>query len=415
MGGFVMLWVDQKEGRAMISQRIRQARTIAGLSQDEVVQALDGRGVSLTKAALSKYERGSSVPRASLLKQLGEVLCVPAEYFLREPDVSIEWFAFRKRATVGTREQDRVKAVASERVESYVRLRESLTLDPVKPFPNCLPFATLNDAEAAAGRLRKAWDLDDLPIESLTDLIEDREGVVVEVEGSEDTVDGLAGLANGRHAVVVVDPSVEDDRKRFTLAHELGHLVMDKAAVKDMAEGERMANRFASAFLVPKKVAVKELGEKRTRLSFEELKLLKMKHGLSMQAWVYRARDCGIIEDQHFRFLFDQMSRMGIRRKEPVEYKGRERPQRFMQMVLRALAEGLLSQKQALELCPQLAFNLTGSDAEKARAADLRALPVDQRDALLARAAESLAGHYAADTELTDFDAFDDESEEVHT
>ena len=314
----------------------------------------------------------------------------------------------------GFANRGRVKAVASERVEAYVRLRESLTLAPVKPFPNCLPFATLDDAEAAAGRLRKAWELDDTPLESLTDLIEDREGVVVEVEGSEDTVDGLAGLANGCHAVVVVDPSVEDDRKRFTLAHELGHLVMDKDAVTDPSEGERLANRFASAFLVPKEVAVKELGEKRTRLSFEELKLLKLKHGLSMQAWVYRARDCGIIDDQHFRFLFDQMSRMGIRRKEPVEYKGRERPQRFMQMVLRALAEGMLSQKQAHDLCPQLALNLTGAYEERTKASDLRTLPGDQRDTLLARAAETLARHYATDTELTAFDAFEDESEGMH-
>ena len=95
----------------MINQRIRQARTISGFSQDKVIQALDERGVSLTKAALSKYERGTSVPRASLLKHLGDVLSVPAEYFLREPDISIDWIAFRKRATVGTHAQERVKAL----------------------------------------------------------------------------------------------------------------------------------------------------------------------------------------------------------------------------------------------------------------------------------------------------------------
>ena len=395
----------------MISQRIRQARTIAGLSQDEVVQALGGRGVALTKAALSKYERGASVPRASLLKQLSEVLQVPADYFLREPGVSIAWIAFRKRAAVGTREQDRVKAVAAERVEAYVKLRESLTHEAAAPFPNCLPFATLDDAEDAAGRLRKAWNLDDLPIVSLTGLIEDREGVVVEFEGAEVAVDGLAGIANGRHAVVVVDPAVEDDRKRFTLAHELGHLLMDQEAITDAAEVERLANRFASAFLVPKAIAVKELGAKRTRLSLEELKLLKMKYGLSMQAWIFRARDCGIIDDGHFRFLFDQMSRLGMRRKEPVEYKGGERPQRFMQMVLRALAEGLLSQKQARALCPQLGSAPTDSGEAGSQAAGLRALPAGQRDSLLAQAAESLADYYATDPKLTAFDAFDEESE----
>lgn len=399
----------------MISQRIRQARNIAGLSQDAVVQALGERGVPLTKAALSKYERGASVPRASLLKQLGTVLHVPAEYFLREPGVSITWIAFRKRAKAGAREQDRFKAVASERVESYVRLRESLTYESADPFPNCLPFATLDDAEAAAGRLREAWNLDDLPIESLTDLIEDREGIVVELEGSEDAVDGLAGLANGRHAVVVVDPAVEDDRKRFTLAHELGHLVMDKKAVTDPSMEERLANRFASAFLVPKAIAVKELGAKRTRLSFEELQLLKMKHGVSMQAWIYRARDCGIIDDRHFRFLFDQLSRLGMRRKEPVAYQGRERPQRFKQMVLRALAEGMMSHKEALELCPQIGFTLTEGNEKSSKASDLRALPSDQRGTMLSHAAECMAAHYATNADLTAFDALDEEKEGAHT
>jgi Zn-dependent peptidase ImmA (M78 family) len=392
----------------MISQRIRQARTISGFSQDEVVQALNERGVPLTKAALSKYERGASVPRASLLKHMGAVLNVSAEYFLRESEVSIDWIAFRKRAAVGTREQNRVKAVAAEQVEAYVRLRESLTHAPADPFPECLPFATLNEAEAAAGRLRKAWDLGELPIESMTGLIEDRDGIVVELEGSGDAVDGFAGLANGCHAVVVVDPAAGDDRKRFTLAHELGHLVMDKKAVTDPSMGEWLANRFASAFLVPKEIAVKELGAKRMRLSLEELKLLKLKHGLSMRAWIYRARDCGIIDAPHFRFLFDQMSRLGMRRQEPAEYKGRERPQKFMQMVLRALAEGMLSRKQALALCPQLGRALACGDEGKAKASELRALPTDPRDALLAHAAESMAGHYATDPELTAFDAFDE-------
>jgi Zn-dependent peptidase ImmA (M78 family)/transcriptional regulator with XRE-family HTH domain len=397
----------------MIGQRIRQARTIAGLSQDEVALALGERGVSLTKAALSKYERGASVPRASLLKQMGEVLHVPGEYFLREPGVSITWIAFRKRAEVGTREQEHVKAVAAERVEAYVKLRESLTHEAAAPFPNGLPCATLDDAEAAAGSLRKAWNLDDLPIDSMTDLIEDKEGIVVELAGSEDAVDGLAGIANERHPVVVVDPTVADDRKRFTLAHELGHLLMVNTAGKSTTDVERLANRFASAFLVPKEIAVKELGAKRTRLSFEELELLKMKHGLSMQAWIFRARDCGIIDDQHFRFLFDQMSRLGMRRTEPVKYIGRECPQRFRQMVLRALAEGLLNQQQALALCPQLCLAPTNAGAAGSQAAVLRALPAGQRDALLAQAAESLVDYYATDPRLTAFEALDEESEEA--
>ena len=43
--------------RNVIAQRVRQARIAAGMTQDEVVDALAGIGVSLTKGGLSKYER----------------------------------------------------------------------------------------------------------------------------------------------------------------------------------------------------------------------------------------------------------------------------------------------------------------------------------------------------------------------
>lgn len=393
----------------MICQRIRQARTVSGLSQDEVVQGLSERGIPLTKAALSKYERGASVPRATLLKHLGAVLHVPAEYFLREPTVSVEWLAFRKRASIGEREQERVQAIAVERVESFVRLKECLSIDPVSKFPSREPVATLEEADQAAEKLRISWKLDDLPVESMTEVIEDHDGIVVELAGSENSVDGLAGIANGCHAVVVVDPDVSDDRKRFTLAHELGHLMMDTSSVASLSGQEKLAHRFASAFLVPAAVARRELGAKRTRLSFDELKLLKEKHGLSMQAWIFRALDTGIIDEQHFRSLFDQMSRFGWRRTEPVQYKGREIPQRFRQMILRGLAEGILDQNQAITWLPDLEASFSPAPQNDMTASGLRKLPQDQRNQLLERVAERMADTYGATPALNAFAPIDEE------
>jgi Zn-dependent peptidase ImmA (M78 family) len=389
----------------MISQRIRQARTIAGLSQDQVVAELGERGVKLTKAALSKYERGGSVPRATLLKHLGAILGVPAEYFLREPGVTVAWLAFRKHAMVGLREQQRFQAMAEERVEAYVHLRESLSVEAAPRFPTREPVSTPGEAERAAERLRQEWALADLPVESVTELIERNEGIVVELPGAEEAVDGLAGLANGCHAVVVVDPSVTDDRRRCTLAHELGHLVMDTSAAATPKDEERLAHRFASAFLVPATVARRELGERRSHLTLQELGLLKIKHGLSMQAWLYRARDMGIIDEPHFNSLFDQMSRQGWRRVEPVQYcTGREQPIRFRQMVLRALAEGTLEMEQARRWCPDIEWAPAGEEPSGSVAA-LRKLPAEQRDMLLARAARDIADAYQDGTDLRGFDA----------
>jgi len=77
--------------------------------------------------------------------------------------------------------------------------------------------------------------------------------------------------------------------------------------------------------------------------------MLKQKHGLSMQAWLFRAANLGIIEQAHARSLFAKMSARGWRRKEPVDFKGEERPRKLQQLTVRALAEGLLSPCTLLE------------------------------------------------------------------
>jgi len=57
----------------MIGKRLKEARLVAGLTQDQVVQRLVDRGFSLSKSALSKYERGAGTPSAQVLLQLSRV------------------------------------------------------------------------------------------------------------------------------------------------------------------------------------------------------------------------------------------------------------------------------------------------------------------------------------------------------
>jgi hypothetical protein len=80
-------------------------------------------------------------------------------------------------------------------------------------------------------------------------------------------------------------------------------------------------------------------------------------------------------------------------------------------MVSRALAEGLLSRKQAQTLCPQLGYASTDFETTGSQVAALRAMPPDQRDARLAKVAEEMAAYYASDPELTAFEAFDEDGE----
>ena len=394
----------------MIGQRIRQARIATGMTQDEVIDALASEGTSLTKGGLSKYERGGSTPKANMLRALANVLGVDASFFLEEPTTRIEWLAFRKASRMGKTRQERVKALAESRVETFLALRLALEPARTEELAPRTPVWKPEDAEKAAESLREHWRLGDQPIESVTTAIEDGGGIVVESPVEDDFVDGLAGLANQGVPVIVVSSAVSDDRRRFSLAHELGHLFMDVKGASARTE-EKLAHRFAAAFLVTAATARRELGARRRHLDLRELVMLKQKYGVSMQAWILRASDLGIIEESHARTLFAEMSARGWRRDEPVRFKGKERPTKLRQLVIRALAEGLLSRAQGERVCPGVTRHVSeaGETVGSLEARRLMRMTKQERDRLMEQAAAVVVDEYEKGGNLSGFESLSEE------
>ena len=395
-----------------IGRHMRQGRIAAGLTQDEAVGELEERGISLTKAGLSKYERGGSAPKPTVLRGLAAVYGVEVGFFLEEAGVEVEWLAFRKAAKLGKTAQERMKAIAESQVDAFVTLRRALEPWRQTESPACTTVREIDDIETAALTPRRHWDLGMQPIESVTGAIEDSGGIVVELDDDQDLFGGLSGWADDATPIVAVSRAVTDDRRRFSLAHELGHLVMNIEADLDEKTEERWAHRFAAAFLVPAEVARRELGERRRHLDFRELMLLKQKHGLSMAAWIFRASDLGIIEQAHARTLFAEMGQRGWRRHEPVDFEGEEQPTKFRQLIFRALAEGILSRTQAERLCPGVSRDTGDDGVSPATAMDPRSLhrlPRTERERLIEQAAAVVEKDYRNGGSLSGFDAMTEE------
>lgn len=418
---------------SMIGQRIKQARVAAAMTQDEVVAALDAAGHPLTKAGLSKYERGGSVPKPTTLRALGKVLRVPAEFFLEEAraTVGVEWLA-RRGARLTMAEEERIKTLATAQVEAIVTLRRALEPKRVWPgFPRVKvprgPIETVETAaEDAARQLRKAWHVGDAPIESVAETIEDAGGIVVETDGVAPGFDACAGWVDGSTPVVVVSVAAPETEHRVRLACELGRLSVDSSKA-DPSEMPRLvqsfAQRFAAAFLVPADTARRELGERRRHLDLRELAILKLKYGLSMQAWIYRATDLGIIEPAHSRSLIADLSARGWRKAEPVAFDARERPLRLRQLTMRAHAEGLLTDAQAERISPgatreriywcaaargRTSRETPNRASRRMDARTLLKLPPPEREQLLARAARLVKGDYEKGGALAGFQADDE-------
>lgn len=335
----------------MIGRRLKLARASTGLSLRELSDRMGGL---VTAQAIGKYERDEDMPGSRVLMALSTYLAVSESYLLSDEDLALEGVDFRKRTKA--REESTVEAQTLQLLERYLAIEDLLQLKSVEwDQPRSAPYAVsdLRDAEDAARSVRTEWGLGQDPIPKLAELLEERGIKVLSLELED--IDGLAAgvRRQGREAarVIVVKRNAWAERKRFTLAHELGHMVLRPAAGVDH---EKAAHRFAGAFLMPADVVRAEVGVRRTSISLGELIALKQRFGVSVQAIAFRCQDLGIIDRKAFSSLFRLFSQRGWRSppyEEPACIAPQEEtPKRFERLCLRALSEGFIGAGRAAEL-----------------------------------------------------------------
>jgi Zn-dependent peptidase ImmA (M78 family)/DNA-binding XRE family transcriptional regulator len=332
----------------MFGERLKRARAAAGLSMQALAQQV---GVSANM--IKKYEHAQSMPGSAVLIRLSNALGVRSEYFFRPVKVALEGVEYRKRVKTPAKILKRIHADVLDQAERWQELANLWPKFPVSDFeaPAGLPDSVESPEllEAFADRLREVWALGLNPIPDLIDLLESHGILVITTDVEEGArFDGLQASVGGQ-PVIVVSSRWPGDRQRFTLAHELGHLLLDGRLAKGLDE-ERACNRFAGAFLLPASAMRRELGEKRHDLEVRELYFLKMEYGLSMQACLYRAADLGIITESLREKLFVMFSKQGWRKKEPGDSYPGEETVLFQQLVYRALGEHIVGESKAAEL-----------------------------------------------------------------
>lgn len=332
----------------MIGERIQQARKVSGLSQRALAEK-----AGISAMAISKYENNQSTPSSGVLLALGKALGVRTEYFFRRLSAELRQVEYRKHARLPKKILRQIEGDVLEQVERYLALEEILPVSPICAFD--LPTALLghindyNDIEHIANQVRESWKLGQNPIQDLTGTLEERGIKVFRAQALHDgKFDGLACKVNGA-PIIVVGSNWPGDRQRFTLAHELGHLILENR-LSEQLDIEIAANRFAGAFLVPASEVIKELGNKRTWFEPRELCVLKRAYGLSMGGWLHRAQDLNIFSDSSYLQMTRMFRKQGWHKQEPCDEYPREDPQIFTQLVFHALAEEFISESKAAEL-----------------------------------------------------------------
>jgi Zn-dependent peptidase ImmA (M78 family)/DNA-binding XRE family transcriptional regulator len=229
-----------------VGARVAEAREALGFTQAQLASR-----VGLDRTALAKVERGTRGLSSLELARLAESLERPIEWFVREAPPAVV-----------SRRQALIESPGSTSIDDLLErtardLELVLELDGL-PEPDARPPRALRnfeDAERLAAEVRRSIGLPDGPLLNL--------GSVVEQMGLYAFVFRLAGAADGAYAAVgragvaVIDGSNDSGRRRFTLAHELGHhLISDAYSTDHLDEGagtvESLINAFAAYLLMPR-------------------------------------------------------------------------------------------------------------------------------------------------------------------
>lgn len=283
------------------------ARESLGVTQSELANKL-----AIDQGNLSKMENSLLSFSDEIIEKIAKELGHPIAFFYEQripyPPNNIHYFRKAKSLQVKDFAMIRANVVKD-------RLRIEKLLDSVE-FHTEYPTFTLDEYESTetiANSLRQLWRIPNGVIKNVTALLESKGIIIIPTDFGTRLISDITTNTEKGIYVIFLNGAMPPDRKRFTLCHVLGHIVMHNFS--DGKTIEQEADRFAGEFLMPSNDIKNQL----TYLSLGKLADLKRIWKVSMQAILMRASHLGTITQRQSNNLWKQLSKRGYKLKEPVD------------------------------------------------------------------------------------------------
>jgi Zn-dependent peptidase ImmA (M78 family)/DNA-binding XRE family transcriptional regulator len=265
--------------------------------------------VSASPALISLCEAGRKNPSTDLVQAFGEVLGFEPDFFYHEVEDLFheEQCSFRHRRSAQERVKARIRAHATLIGMVIGKLRSLLKFPPQNIPHLPLSKGTASEVEEAAETCRKHWSLGiDGPIMQVGRAFEHAGVVIVPHLVKTTKIDAFSRC--GPTAVIFLNKTIpSSSRWNFDIAHEGGHLVMHPGIETGSIETEREADRFASAFLMPRKAFSRDFATG-DAADWKHVFAIKRRWLVSAGAVVRRAYDLGLIDAVRYRKAYKYMS-----------------------------------------------------------------------------------------------------------
>jgi Zn-dependent peptidase ImmA (M78 family) len=302
--------------------RVKQARELNRLTQKSLADS-----IGLKQSAIAQIESGRVQPSEHALQGIAFQTAFPLQFF-RQPD-AVEFplgtLLFRAKAEMSARERNEARQLARTVYEEFSYLRHF-----VRKSQMTLPRVDESPSRAATITRSSLGLSPDSPIGNLIRSVERAGVVVIALPKELKNRDAFSAWVADSELipVVVLSKTNVGDRLRFSIAHEIGHLVLHHSIKADSRQLERESDQFAAELLLPEEAMKREMLRP---ITITSLASLKPRWKVSIQTLARRAFDLGYITERQYRYLMQQISRRGWRTREPFPVES-EKPRAFRKM-----------------------------------------------------------------------------------
>jgi len=310
--------------QAFSPARLTLARQVAGRTKRQLAEAIDK-----TAAAVTQFELGQARPSAETLAFCAQALDLPVAFFAGgRPQLVVDTGMAHFRSLRATRAYQREQAMGLIALlwEVVEAVEQVVELPPVS-LPGFSDFACLGSPAEAARELRRFWGVGDGPVPHLVRHAE-ANGIVTSVlprtltgeiaagppehPSGVSNVDAFSTRVSQRSLIGLTGAKGGLLRRRFNVAHELGHLLLHPEARPGDHLHEREAHLFAAELLMPEASIIQELP---ARPDPGRLLPLQRRWGASVSALAFRGRTLGTYSEPQMITL----SQLGWRTNEPED------------------------------------------------------------------------------------------------
>lgn len=292
------------------ARRLQIAREYAGLTQTELAKTI---GVS--QSTISKAEKGYADLDKPILTKLARVCGLHPSFFQGANDLSVQipGAFYRRRKQVSKKIMRQLEGRLAVVRQGISTLLDAIDLQS----PLAVPDASGSEPEYAAGLLRDVWSMPSGPVASMTEYLEGAGVIIAPLRSHIEKFDAISFREDRNNPpMIFIRHGLPGDRQRFTLAHELGHLVLHRRPGLDVDHDriEEEANRFAAEFLMPRT----DIRPSLSNIDVRRAAQLKCYWRTAMSSIIRRARDTKAIDQTRYTSLMVMMSRRGYRKAEPL-------------------------------------------------------------------------------------------------